>query len=146
MSARPPGLAPVIARIGPASAETKSLPMLPWFPAAFLSSTRGWNLAARAIYRELLDSQWELGSVPSGSATLQKLIGATAAEWKSWPIVEPKFPIGADGRRRNPTLEKHRIKAFALHAQHRRGARTTNTKRWGMQVDRLTDGGGNDAQ
>jgi len=128
----------VIARIGPA--ERRSLPMLPWYPASFMSSTRGWGLAARAIYRELLDSQWDMGSVSADPASLQKLIGATATEWKSWPIVEPKFPIGADGRRRNPTLEKHRIKAFALAERHRRGANKTNAQRWGW-VDRFTDGG-----
>jgi hypothetical protein len=120
--------------------------MMPWFPASFFSSTRGWNLAARGIYRELLDSQWELGSVPPDSAALQRLIYATASEWKSWPIVEPKFPIGADGRRRNPTLERHRIKAFALSARHRGGADKTNAKRWGVRVDRFTHGSDNDGQ
>lgn len=136
----------MIARIGPEPAENLSLPMLPWFPAAFMSSTRGWNLSARGIYRELLDSQWEIGSLPADSAVLQKLIGATAGEWKSWPIVEPKFPVGADGRRRNGTLEKHRIKAFTLTERHRRGAGKTNAKRWGVRVDRFTDGSGNNGQ
>lgn len=142
----PPKLAPVIARIGPAIAETKSLPMLPWYPGAFMSSTRGWSVTARGIYRELLDTQWEMGSVPADAAVLQRLIGATTIEWKNWPIVEPKFPIGPDGVRRNPTLERHRIKAIALAERHRRGAHKTNKTRWGMRVDRQPEGGDRDGQ
>jgi hypothetical protein len=130
---------PVIGRIGPAIIEKQSLPMLPWFPAAFLSSTRGWPVTARGICRELIDSQWELRSLPADPAALQKLIGASAAEWKSWPIVEPKFPIGADGLRRNPNLEKIRRLALLKAARHRRGADKTNTKRWRAPVTRLAE-------
>jgi hypothetical protein len=137
--------APVIARIGQAVIEHQPLPMLPWFPAAFLSSTRGWSVTARGIYRELLDSQWEMGSVPADPAVLQKLIGATAAEWKSWSKVEPKFPLGGDGLRRNPNLEKIRRKSLALAARHRRGADKTNSKRWRPSVTRLPEGGSDDA-
>jgi len=31
--------------------STESLPMLPWFPANFLSATRGWSVTARGVYR-----------------------------------------------------------------------------------------------
>lgn len=138
-------LAPLIARISPAVLERQSLPMLPWFPAAFMSSTRGWSVTARGIYRELLDSQWEMGDLPESSAALQKLVQATAAEWKNWPIVEPKFPIGADGRRRNLKLEKIRGRALAKADRHRRGADKTNAKRWRAPVTRLPAEGTDDA-
>jgi uncharacterized protein YdaU (DUF1376 family) len=89
-----------------------SFAMLPWYPSSFISATRGWSVTARGIYRELLDSQWELGSLPADSAELQRLIGATNSEWKHWPIVSPKFPQCSDGLRRNSRLEQHRAKCI----------------------------------
>lgn len=125
----------VVPRIEPIPVPTKALPMLPWFPAAFMSSTRGWTVLARGIYRELLDCQWEMGSLPANTAALQRLIGASAKEWRSWSVLETKFPVGPDGLRRNLTLEKHRSKSLELNARHRRGAETTNAKRWGPRLD-----------
>lgn len=139
-----PALAAVIGRISPAPASPPAFPMLPWFPAAFMSSTRGWTVTSRGIYRELLDCQWEMGDLPPDASALQRLIGASAKEWKSWPTVEPKFPIGADGRRRNLSLERHRSKSLELNARHRRGAEATNAKRWGNRVEQAADGDAND--
>jgi uncharacterized protein YdaU (DUF1376 family) len=107
-------------------AVRKSLPMLPWFPASFLSSTRGWSVTARGIYRELLDCQWEQGGLPSDPKELQALIGATRPEWKEWPRVESKFPVCADGRRRNPRLERHRLNS--IERSHK--AHAAAQKRW----------------
>lgn len=97
------------------SAGLPNLFMMPWFPRDFLASTRGWRLIPRAIYRELLDSQWEQGGLSVAPSELRALIGATPAEWRSgWQQVEPKFPIGADGLRRNTRLEEHRDKAVSI--------------------------------
>lgn len=95
------------------------LAMMPWFPPDFLSSTRGWSVTAKGVYRELLDAQWELGDLPEGSEELRVLIGATKAEWKAgWPKCEAKFPL-IDGRRRNPRLEEHRSKSTRLSEKRR---------------------------
>jgi hypothetical protein len=100
------------------SAVSGSLPnlfMMPWFPRDFLAATRGWRLIPRAIYRELLDVQWEQGGLPPDSGALRILIGATPAEWRSgWAQVEPKFPVDADGLRRNRRLEGHRQKSISI--------------------------------
>jgi uncharacterized protein YdaU (DUF1376 family) len=89
--------------------------MMPWFPRDFLASTRGWRLIPRAIYRELLDAQWEQGGLPADPAELRVLIGATPAEWRAgWPQVEPKFPRYTDGLRRNARMEEHRAKSMAI--------------------------------
>jgi hypothetical protein len=89
--------------------------MMPWFPRDFLASTRGWPLISRAIYRELLDTQWEQGGLPADMAALRDLVGATIAQWRvGWVRVEPKFPIGGDGLRRNWRLEQHRQKAIGI--------------------------------
>jgi len=115
--------------------SAKPLPFMPWYPARFLSSTRGWPLTARAIYRELLDCQWELGGLPADPGELRRMIGATPAEWKYWrQFAERKFPIDADGQRRNATLEEHRTKSAAIRERNREGAGKTNAKRWGGKV------------
>jgi uncharacterized protein YdaU (DUF1376 family) len=116
------------------STPKTGLPFLPWYPANFLSSTRGWSVTARGIYRELIDAQWELGGLPADAGELQRLIGATNSEWKHWPTIEPKFPINPDGQRRNPTTEKHRARSLGIRDRNRAGADKTNTKRWGPKV------------
>jgi len=89
--------------------------MMPWYPRDFLASTRGWPLISRAIYRELLDSQWEQGGLPRDAADLRALVGATAAEWRvGWAKVAPKFPVDTDSLRRNRKLEEHRQKAMDI--------------------------------
>jgi uncharacterized protein YdaU (DUF1376 family) len=122
----------------------KSLAMLPWFPSSFLASTRGWSVTARGIYRELLDCQWDMGGLPADPWELQRLIGATNAEWKSWVTVELKFSVCSDGLRRNSTLERHRAKSVELKERHQRGAAETNAKRWGKQADQRLGHGGHD--
>jgi hypothetical protein len=92
-----------------------------WFPRDFRSSTLGWPHVAKSIYRDLLDCEFDMGmgGLPADPANLRALIGATPAEWRtSWaPFVEAKFPIGADGLRRNARLEQHRQKAVKLSAK-----------------------------
>ncbi len=121
---------------------TVGLPFLPWYPASFMSATRGWSVTARGVYRELLDCQWELGGLPATPTELQQLIGATVSEWKHWQsLVEAKFPLDADNRRRNPTLEQHRAKSLGIRARNQAGAGKTNAKRWGAKVVAFPSGG-----
>jgi uncharacterized protein YdaU (DUF1376 family) len=118
------------------------LPFLPWYPARFLSSTRGWPVTAKGVFRELLDTQWEVGGLPVDPAALRRLISATAAEWKHWGgLIEPKFPVDADGLRRNPRLEEHRAASIEKRGRNRAGAAKTNAKRWGTKVMRFPDQG-----
>ncbi len=122
--------------------KAEGLPFLPWFPARFLSSTRGWSVTAKGVYRELLDAQWELGGLPADGAELQKMIGATNAEWRCWAgLVEAKFPIDSDGLRRNPTTEAHRAKSLRIRERNRAGAEKTNAERWGPKVVGFPGGG-----
>lgn len=108
------------------------LPFLPWFPDRFISTHRGWSVTARGVFRELYDCQWEMLGLPADPADLQQLIGATKAEWQaSWALVEPEYPIDADGLRRNASLEVDRARSLALVDRRRAGAEKTNAKRWG---------------
>jgi uncharacterized protein YdaU (DUF1376 family) len=140
-------LAPALARISPAPEQKRSLPMLPWYPSSFMSSTRGWSVTARGVYRELLDVQWEMGALPSEAETLQRIIVATNAEWKSWRLIEGKFPIGTDGLRRNPRLEKEHANAIRRSEKASDSAREKwRQERVRIEREKLSKfGGGTDA-
>jgi hypothetical protein len=108
--------------------ESNSLPMLPWFPAAFAGSTRGWPLIAKGGYRELLDANWDQGSLPIDPEELRTLIGTTKREWKViWSRCEEKFPIveTENGKkvRMNRRLESHRQKALERKEKNQRSGR-----------------------
>ena len=104
---------------------------LPWYPRDFASSTQGWPLISRAVYRELLDASWDIGPLPADAEILRRIVGALPTEWDAaWPLVSAKFETGSDGKLRNARLEEHRAKAFTLWQRHSAGARTTNAKRW----------------
>ena len=105
---------------------------LPWYPRDFASSTRGWPLVARGIYRELLDASWDMGGLPDDPEILRGIAAATRDEWAvGWALVSPKWTRGDDGLLRNSRLEEHRAKALDLHTKRRAGAEKTNAKRYG---------------
>lgn len=107
-----------------------------WYPRDFSSSTRGWPLVARAVYRELLDAQWdaggnETGTLPDDEEQLREIARASKTEWRiAWPFVEPKFQR-VEGGRRNLRLEDHREAALRELLGRQKGAEATNAKRWG---------------
>jgi uncharacterized protein YdaU (DUF1376 family) len=111
---------------------------MPWYPRDFASSTRGWPLSARAIYRELLDAQWDMGgsspgTLPTDEAQLRKIAAATTSEWRAaWPYVEPKFPV-VNGRRRNERLEQHRAAAVKAFRGRSENAKAVNARRRSTQ-------------
>lgn len=115
---------------------------MPWYPRDFASSTRGWPLAARGVYRELLDAQWDMGgsggpgTLPADEEALRMIAGASTSDWKvAWRFVESKFPH-VNGGRRNERLEAHREAAIAEFNNRRKGAIKTNAKRWGhLQIN-----------
>lgn len=97
----------------------ESLAMMPWFPRDFRSATQHWPPEARAVYRELLDLQWDIGYVPDDPKTIRKTCGFSLKWWRVWePFWDEKF-IVKDGKRINPTLEKHRVKSMILREKRR---------------------------
>ena len=104
------------------------MPRMPWYPSAFYATTRPWPFIARAVYRELLDIQWDAGALPDDPDALRNMIGVTPKEWRvAWPIVGPKFQAGDDGMLRNARLEAHRLVALQLSDKRRDAANA----RWG---------------
>lgn len=85
------------------------LPYLPWFPRDFMSATRGWTLAERGLYRELLDVQWEAGAIPTKLDEIFEVVGARRREFTSaWKKVQRKFVDDGAGGLINRRLEQHR--------------------------------------
>lgn len=116
----------------------QELPMLPWFVAAFNSSTLHWTGAERAAYRELLDAQWLLGVLPAQPERLARLARMTAEEFSQvWPTVGRKFSA-CDGGIRNERLEKHRVNALELRRVKSQNARALNARR-GVKRDEVRD-------
>jgi hypothetical protein len=109
--------------------EPASLMMMPWYPRDFASSTIGWPFIAKAIYRQLLDVQWEMGHIPSDINQIKMIVGLHGNSFKNhWRLVGPKFPE-SNGVRRNQRLEKHRLRAQTAYAQRVLGAHIANAKR-----------------
>lgn len=108
------------------------LAMMPWFTGDFMRSTRGWPLTARAVYRELLDAQWDIGNLPVDPAELAAMIGASAEEWaRGWSRCEAKFPIVNGSYRQNAKLERVRITAFDYRAERSEAGKKGAAARWG---------------
>jgi uncharacterized protein YdaU (DUF1376 family) len=111
-------------------------PWLKWFPRDFASATRTWPLVARAVYRELLDAQWDIGGcepgiLPDEPDQLRQLARATEAEWAgAWRFVARKFPR-VKGGRQNPRLEEHRQAAVLEFEKKSNAGKLGNLKRWG---------------
>jgi uncharacterized protein YdaU (DUF1376 family) len=103
----------------------------PFFTGDWLSETRGWPLVARAVYHELLNAQWDLGTLPEDTAQLRTLVGATLREWKvAWPFVVEQFPC-IPGGRQNAQLETHRQQALALRDRRQAASQRAHAARWG---------------
>jgi uncharacterized protein YdaU (DUF1376 family) len=121
--------------------QTPGFPWMKWFPRDFFASTRGWPLIARAVYRELLDAQWDMGGLlPADEEQLREIARATPAEWRTaWKHVVPKFPE-VDGGRRNARLEQHREKSHAEYKARALGAEKTNQKRADRNAQRALSG------
>lgn len=108
---------------------------IPFFGRDFLTATTGWTAEERGHYVTLLIVQWEQGSVPSAPERLEIISPGLS---RCWAILEPKFPVGHDGRRRNARLEEHRSRAESIKEARSEAGRHGNVKRWGdgSQTDR----------
>lgn len=99
-------------------------PQFDFFPRDFLASTIGWPAVAKGHYITLLSVAWEQDGLPGDPRRVAAISPGLAEEWPEW---EEKFPVGDDGRRRNPRLERERAYRTAKSEAGKLG----NLKRWG---------------
>jgi hypothetical protein len=103
---------------------------IPFFGRDFLTATMGWSAEERGHYIVLLITQWEQGSIPASPERLPLISPGVDG---CWATLEPKFPIDADGLRRNPRLEAHRARATQLKQARSAAGAKGNETRWGSR-------------
>lgn len=100
-----------------------------WYPRDFATSitVRSMSFTARAIYRELLDIQWEHGCLTSVERLLN-IIGISVEQWSEFaPYVDELFPNGV-----NPKMDQLRNDAFNRQEQKRIAGEISAQKRRGQ--------------
>jgi len=104
-------------------------PYFPFYYRDFMVSTGEMTDAEVGKYLRYLIHQWEKGSIPSNPAMIQTI----RFDSDLWGTLEFKFPLGNDGRRRNPRLEEIRIERDQYIAKRsaagKRGAEARYGKR-----------------
>lgn len=82
------------------------------------------SLAARTIFSELLDWQWEEGFLPGDIDRMRIALRYTDDEWAEFlPFADRCFPIGDDGLRRNDRLDSERRRVESLRENGKKGGR-----------------------
>jgi uncharacterized protein YdaU (DUF1376 family) len=99
-------------------------PSWDFFPDDFVGGTVHLAPVAVGVYVRLLCWQWSAGSIPDSEPHLLRIAGCTPDEWAAaWPDLVEKFPVGPDGKRRNPRLERERDKKLAICSKRADAAR-----------------------
>ena len=93
------------------AAEDKVDVYMPLYVRDFLTSTIGWTACERGHYLTLLMLQWDRDGLPAELDALDRLSPGVG---DVWAMLQDKFPIEADGQRRNSRLEDHRDRAVEL--------------------------------
>ena len=86
----------------------------PWYKrwtADFAASTVGWTLAEIGGYDKLLDASWQSDGLPADPKRIFLIHGEIESVWK---LLADKFPIAADGKRRNPRQERERAEMLGV--------------------------------
>lgn len=87
---------------------TARAPWMQFWGDDFMASTVGWSAAERGAYLILLWAAWQGDGLPAESERVFRIDADIRA---AWPLLESKFPLGPDGRRRNARQESERAKA-----------------------------------
>ena len=83
-------------------------PWMQFWGDDFMSSTLGWSACERGAYLILLWAAWQGDGLPADPERVFRIDPDIRA---AWPLLESKFPVGPDGRRRNARQESERVKA-----------------------------------
>ena len=98
-----------------------------FYPSDFKQGTKYFNFYQRAIYRELLDAQWDDGFIPNNVDLLANMIGMDRDDFMmNWAVVKTKFKELEEGKLINPRLEEEREKLLKKSQKASESAK----KRW----------------
>lgn len=117
------------------------LPWLPWYPARFEASTRGWTFMQRAVYRALLDLQWQaqICCISAKQSDLSRMLEIDSRAFaKCWKVIGPKF-AKVEGGLQNRRLEEHRLAALEAHKKRVVAGRAGGLSRQALLKQSLVD-------
>jgi uncharacterized protein YdaU (DUF1376 family) len=110
------------------SAAERDAPAFDFYCERWTHGTRHLTKVERCDYLDLLLHQWTNDGLPADLDVLARLVGYRKGSQIS-PLVLEKFPVAADGKRRNARLEHEREKQRDRIRRRRQGAAMTNAKR-----------------
>ena len=116
----------------------------PWFPHRFWTSERVALMddAAVALYKFLLDHEWENGPFSSDERVLRAICARFKSFDVSWPQVQPCFQKNRQGKCFNARMERER--ELERQASHARAERSKST--WIKRRDALNPESGASAE
>jgi uncharacterized protein YdaU (DUF1376 family) len=110
------------------AAEDKVDVYMPLYVRDFLTSTIGWTACERGHYLTLLMLQWDRDGLPADLDALDRLSPGVG---DVWAMLQDKFPVEADGQRRNARLEQHRDRAVELRRKRSEAGKAAAAARAG---------------
>jgi uncharacterized protein YdaU (DUF1376 family) len=102
-------------------------PWMPFWGTDFMASTLGWSASERGAYLILLWAAWEGDGLPSDPERLFRLDPDIR---HAWHLLEDKFPVHDDGRRRNPRQERERDEMRQSGKRNADRAKKAASARW----------------
>jgi len=107
--------------------KSNSAPWISFYGEDFYRSTNGWTLLERGAYMFLLWESWVCDGL---NPDPQRIFRSDPDLEALWPLLESKFPIAADGRRRNPRLEAIRSTMINMSNRKSTAGRSGASNRW----------------
>ena len=107
--------------------KSNSAPWISFYGEDFYRSTNGWTLLERGAYMFLLWESWVCDGL---NPDPQRIFRSDPDLEALWSLLEPKFPIAADGRRRNPRLEAIRSTMINMSNRKSTAGRSGASNRW----------------
>lgn len=102
-------------------------PWMPFWGTDFMASTLGWSASERGAYMILLWSAWEGDGLPAEPERLFRIDPDIRA---AWHLLEDKFPLHTDGKRRNHRQERERAEMREQGKRNADKAKRAAAARW----------------
>lgn len=115
-----------VSKEGNATAKGRA-PWMPFWGTDFMAATLGWSASERGAYMILLWASWEGDGLP---AEPERLFRLDPDIRPAWHLLEDKFPVAPDGKRRNARQERERGEMRELGKRNADKARKAASARW----------------
>jgi uncharacterized protein YdaU (DUF1376 family) len=100
---------------------------MPFWGTDFMAATLGWSASERGAYMILLWAAWEGDGLPGEPERLFRIDPDIRA---AWHLLEDKFPLHTDGKRRNQRQERERAEMREQGKRNADKAKRAAAARW----------------